>query len=352
MCGSQIYYIKCGRGPIISMKTIDVIIPTYKPDNDFLNLLKMLEEQTVPIQKIIIMNTEEKYWNNLVYGSQLFDKYKNIEIRHLSKLEFDHGRTRDSGIKRSTADFFICMTQDAAPVDCNLVENLLKPFEDDKTVVSYARQLPVKNSDEIECFSRKFNYPEESLLKSIEDLPRLGIKTYFCSNVCAAYKREVYNELGGFIKHTIFNEDMIFAANALKAGYRVAYTANAMVYHSHHYTNKVQFSRNFDIGVSQVDHPEIFADIPSETEGIRYIKMIKKHLKETHNMNLIFSLYITSAYKYLGYRLGKNYRRLPKSLVLKWTMNKDYWRHESLLQERGTIDPKKGYGRSEEEAKR
>ena len=69
-------------------------------------------------------------------------------------------------------------------------------------------------------------------------------------------------------------------------------------------------------------------------------------------MNLIFSLYITSAYKYLGYRLGKNYRRLPKSLVLKWTMNKEYWRHESLLQERGTIDPKKGYGRSEEEAKR
>ncbi|NTV78823.1 MAG: hypothetical protein HGA25_06750, partial [Clostridiales bacterium] len=191
-----------------------------------------------------------------------------------------------------------------------------------------------------------------SRVKSLEDLPILGIKTYFCSNVCAAYKRQVYNELGGFIRHTIFNEDMIFAAKAMKAGYRVAYAADAKVYHSHHYTNKVQFSRNFDIGVSQADHPEIFAEVPSETEGKKYVKMMKQHLKDTKNKNMIFSFYVSSAYKYLGYRLGKNYRRLPKGLVLKWTMNKDYWRHESLLQERGTIDPKKGYGRSEEETKR
>ena len=44
---------------------IDVIIPVYKPDKSFLDLLDRLEKQTQPIHKIIIMNTEEKYFDQL-----------------------------------------------------------------------------------------------------------------------------------------------------------------------------------------------------------------------------------------------------------------------------------------------
>ena len=48
----------------------------------------------------------------------------------------------------------------------------------------------------------------------------MGIKAYFCSDVCAAYNRETYNKLGGFIKKTIFNEDMIYAGGLVKKGYK------------------------------------------------------------------------------------------------------------------------------------
>lgn len=37
--------------------TVDVIIPTYKPDEKFDRLMKMLGEQTYPIERILIMNT-------------------------------------------------------------------------------------------------------------------------------------------------------------------------------------------------------------------------------------------------------------------------------------------------------
>ena len=80
-------------------------------------------------------------------------------------------------------------------------------------------------------------------------------------------RREIYEELGGFVRHTIFNEDMIYAAKAVEAGYSVAYAADAQVVHSHNYTNGQQFHRNFDLGVSQAEHPEIFAAYPSESEG-------------------------------------------------------------------------------------
>ena len=54
-----------------------------------------------------------------------------------------------------------------------------------------------------------FTTKEFNKEKSFKDLPILGVKTFFCSNVCAAYKKNIYDDLGGFIKRTIFNEDMI-----------------------------------------------------------------------------------------------------------------------------------------------
>ncbi len=79
-----------------------------------------------------------------------------------------------------------------------------------------ADKWQIKRYNPVEAYTRIFNYPKESRIKSKEDLPKLGIKTFFCSNVCAAYRKSEYNALGGFPLHTIFNEDMIFASHLLK----------------------------------------------------------------------------------------------------------------------------------------
>lgn len=149
------------------------------------------------------------------------------------------------------------MTQDAVPADVYLVEKLVSAFEKEKVAAAYARQLPDKDCDIIERYTRSFNYPKESSVKTKADLDRLGIKTFFCSNVCAMYRRSIYEKLGGFVKHTIFNEDMIFAGKLIQEGYAIAYVAEARVVHSHNYTNCQQLHRNFDLAVSQADHPEI-----------------------------------------------------------------------------------------------
>ena len=64
---------------------VDVIIPAYKPDKTFFKLIDMLEKQTHPVQKIIIMNTEEKYFEKLIYGNRSLENYYNIKVYHLSK---------------------------------------------------------------------------------------------------------------------------------------------------------------------------------------------------------------------------------------------------------------------------
>lgn len=307
------------------MQEIDVIIPVYKPGAEFLELIEKLEHQSVPVRRILLVNTEQKYWEAFQYDHPRRKRYENIKMWHISRKEFDHGRTRRDAVKRSAAPVFVMMTQDAMPADEFLLERLIAPLADEGVAVSYARQLPRREAGPVERFTREFNYPEESCVKSKEDIPRLGIKTFFCSNVCAAYRRDIYDRQGGFPRHAIFNEDMIYAAGCIKAGYKIAYTAEAMVIHSHQYTNKEQFRRNFDLGVSQAEHPEIFGSVPSESEGVRLVKKTAQYLRDQGEGRQILPMCVTSIYKFFGYKLGKNYKRLSFRRIMKYTMNKAYW---------------------------
>ena len=328
---------------------IDIIIPVYKPDQSFLQLIDRLETQTVSINRIILMNTEEKYFTQLLYGTRTLKKYHNIDVFHLSKKEFNHGNTRRQGVKKSDAEVFVMMTQDAMPQDEYLLEKLLKGLEKENTAVAYARQLPDEKCNPIEKYMRSFNYPEISAVKTVDDIAARGIKAFFCSNVCCAYKRDIYEKLGGFVRHTIFNEDMIYAAGALKAGYHIAYAADAKVVHSHNYTCMQQLRRNFDLGVSQAEYPEIFDKVPSEGEGIKSVKATAAYLMDNHLWMWLPTLFVQSGFKYLGYLLGKNYRRLPQKYILKLTMNKEYWEQDARKKAVKNIDAARGYGKTEEE---
>lgn len=307
---------------------VDVIIPVYKPGRKFSGLLEMLKRQTYPIEKIIIMNTEKSFWNDSGY-----EGIPGLEVHHVTKSEFDHGGTRNQGAGYSDGDIMVFLTDDAVPKDKFLIEKLVEALSwtgdgGEEMAAAYARQLPAADCRVIERYTRGFNYPEESRRKTLASLPEFGIKTYMASNVCCAYRRDIFVKLGGFVSRTIFNEDMIYAAGAVKAGYGIAYAAKAEVVHSHNLSGMQQFHRNFDLAVSQADHPEIFADVPSEGEGIRLVKKTADYLVKSGRIWLVPSLVYSSGCKYAGFWLGKRYKRLPSWLVRRCTMNQNYWNRE------------------------
>ena len=304
------------------METVDVIIPAYRPGKEFEKLLDSLSTQNYPVEKILVMNTEEKFWN-----TAWEKKFPKVNVVHLKKADFDHGGTRCRGARLSDSDIMVFMTQDAVPADRNLIGNLIRPLQENSKVgAAYARQLAREDCAYLEKYTRRFNYPETSSIKWEKDTGIYGIKTYFCSNVCAAYRRGVYLELGGFPHPVIFNEDLIFAAGAIQNGWKIIYNADARVIHSHEYTYRELIRRNFDQGVSQACHPEIFEKVKSEKEGIHLIcTLVKKLLKERKYLQII-QLFVESGCKYLGYQMGKHYRQLPESFIMKLTMNHNYWR--------------------------
>ena len=274
------------------------------------------------VHRLIVMNTGKENWKAAYEKTTI-----PMEVHHLTREEFDHGKTRDQAARMSRADYLLFMTQDALPEDCHLIEKLVEAMEQDEKIgAAYARQLPREDCRLMEQYTRQFNYPEESRVKWLADLPELGIKTYFCSNVCAMYRRELYLQLGGFVQKAIFNEDMIYAGWMVKKGYGVAYVSEARVYHSHNYTCMQQFHRNFDLGVSQAEHPEVFEGVPSEGEGIRLVKKSMAYLLKTGHIWLIPGLFLQSASKYAGYFLGKRYKKLPEKMIRSCTMNPEYWK--------------------------
>lgn len=359
------------------MYSVDVIIPSYKPDQKLRKLLELLLRQSYPIQKIIIINTEKS-----LLDPALIPEDARISVTHIRKEAFDHGASRNLGVSKSDAELFLLMTEDAVPKDTTLVEKLVHVFETDPykdvapvpvnadTVEAtaqrageghadgmltsgekdaagehadgdigrrnacrgpigavYGRQLATEESSYDERYARQFNYPAQSFVKTQRDIGRLGIKTYFESNVCCMYRRDIFDRLGGFIDHTIFNEDMIYCGKLLQAGYASAYEASAEVYHAHHYSGCQQFHRNFDLGVSQADHPEIFGGLRSEGEGVKLVLGNAKDLLRHGRLLTLPNLIWKSGCKYLGFRMGRNYRKLSRRMVLRCTMNPRYWAH-------------------------
>ncbi len=299
---------------------VDVVIPIYKPSAELKNILKRLLNQTVQVNHIFLLQTIEK-------GDRLMEEFNSdiISVHPVLKKDFDHGATRHMGMGLSDAEFVLFMTHDAIPANKKLIEKLLISMTDPDVAISYGRQLARKNSDIIEKMTRIYNYPKKSCTKSKSDFEKLGIKTYFCSNVCAMYRKSVYESLGGFVQKTIFNEDMIMAYKVINAGYNIAYCADAKVLHSHSYTCIQQFKRNFDIGVSQMQYHKIFESISSEQEGVGYAGKITMSLVKQGRIYKAVYFILQCMFKLAGYKLGVNYYRLPEKIVLGCTMNKGYW---------------------------
>ena len=64
------------------MDTVDVIIPAYHPGKEFEMLLKTICKQDYPIENILVMNTEEKFWN------PAWEKdFPKVKVHHLKKEE-------------------------------------------------------------------------------------------------------------------------------------------------------------------------------------------------------------------------------------------------------------------------
>jgi len=231
---------------------ITVVIPTRNAGQQFLHLLDSLQKQTLKPAQIIVIDSESTDETRETAGS------RNCKIITVSNIDFDHGTTRNLAMTEVSSEFVVFLTQDAVPADENMIAELIGPMQADSNIaICYGRQLPRPDARPLERFAREFSYPDESILKTKNDIETLGLKTFFCSNSCSAVRCSIFNKLGGFKNNVVVNEDMLFAAKAIFHDYSVYYSATARVYHSHSYSLPQTFKRYFNIGRFFADNREI-----------------------------------------------------------------------------------------------
>jgi len=298
---------------------ISVIIPTRDDQGRLKYLFKSLREQSIIPDQILVVDSSS--------GEGVLETCKifKADFIKISPDQFDHGGTRNFAASFAKGEVLVFVTQDALFKDAEGLRNLIRPLEDPLIAASFAKQVPKKDANPIEIFARQFNYPSVELVKRLEDLPKLGVKTFFFSNACSAIKRSAYEEVGGFPQKTIMNEDMFLAAKFIVKGYRIAYQPDAVVYHSHNYSLGIQFRRYFDIGVFFCRNRWIRDLSNSEREGMRYAKEALRFLSFNEKKKWIPYALADIVIRFLGYRMGLSERYLPISIKKRVSLNKGFW---------------------------
>lgn len=289
---------------------ISVIIPTYNVNEKTIaELITLIRLQTVA-SEIIIINSELQCKKNYC-TTPLLDVEKIITIQ---QSEFSHGKTRNFAARAAKGEVLIFLTQDVYVYDKHCFESLVEPLEMPEVCACYGRQIPRKEAMPTEKFARLYNYPEKPIIKGSEQIPAMGIKTFFFSNVFSAIRRKEFEEIGGFPENVIMFEDMLLAAKLIERGYKIAYVPEAKVIHSHDYSLVQQLRRYYQAGVSFHRNPWFMRYAASNKEGITFLKEEIKFLFNQEKYIWVFYAMLEAVCKYTGYTLGLNYDRLPRFL--------------------------------------
>ena len=299
---------------------IGLCVPTLNAGNEWSEWLKNYLRQDVCLDvSLVIDSSSNDHTVDLARDA-------GLSVHQIEKASFNHGATRQLGVSLMIdVDIVVFLTQDAILVSPDSINNLLFVFDNPDVGAAYGRQLPRKAASYIEAHSREFNYPKKSHINSLEDSKKFGIKTAFISNSFAAYRCTALEEVGGFPLNTILGEDTYVAAKMLLKGWKIAYCADAEVYHSHDYSYLQEFRRYFDIGVFH-SRERWFRDElgKAEGEGMRYVKSELKYLLRSNPL-MIPSALLRTVFKLAGYRFGLIENNIPLKIRSYLSMHKGYW---------------------------
>jgi rhamnosyltransferase len=296
-----------------------LIIPTLNAGRYLEQLIPLILALDPSPNEVVVIDSSSN--DNTLEQAQA----AGFRTHRIDRKDFDHGETRNIGAALvPDADFLIFMTQDAQPANSSLVKELLAPFEDPEVALVFAQQLPHANASISARFSRQHRYPSTSFRRTLEDTQRLGAMAAFCSNACAAYRRDNFEAVGRFPVGFPLGEDMSIAARFLQAGLAIVYAAPAQVFHSHEYNWIQEFSRYFDIGTHHRMDPWLCQEeIKVSNEGLAYVLAETRYTWQFGHAADLVSIIPRLGARWMGFKIGHHLgSRLPPRLTKLLSMHR------------------------------
>ena len=278
-------------------------IPTLNAAREWDEFVRSVRQQSQQPDRVIIIDSES------TDGTCERARESGFELVRIARKDFRHGATRQLAVPLAReTDAIVYMTQDAVLADADAFAELMQAFADTGIGAAYGRQLPRRGAGPIEAHTRCFNYPATGAVRTMDSVKSLGFRAIFFSNSFGAYRIEALQSVGGFPLEIEFGEDTVIAARMLVSGWKVAYAADARVFHSHGYSMGEEFRRCVEIGRLHAAQPWLRREFGGASgEGIRFVRSQCSHLLRTAP-HLIPAALLRSAVKLVGYKQGLRHR--------------------------------------------
>ena len=302
---------------------ITVIIPTCNGERYLGALLDSVQAQTRAADEIIVVDSA-----STDSTLDIVRAYPQVQLLQIERAHFDHGGTRTLVAKMSLGDILVFLTQDAIPANNLAIAQLVAPLEQEGNIaVTYGRQLPHSDASPFAAHLRLFNYPNiAEIPRCFADRARLGLKTIFCSNSFAAYRRKELAEAGFFPERLLLGEDSFAVAKILQLGYCAQYMSEATVFHSHNYTAWEEAKRYFDVGAFHANSRELLQTYgTAKSTGRQFVFSELAYLYTRKHFSFLPLSAIRSGSKLLAYYLGRRAAKLPRFLKRRLSMHPDWW---------------------------
>jgi cellulose synthase/poly-beta-1,6-N-acetylglucosamine synthase-like glycosyltransferase len=215
---------------------ISVIIPAYNSEKTLPYTLRSLQNQTLPrkLYEVIVVDDASTDGTGSVA--------REFGVRYRRQNKEGPAAARNFGVRIARGDVVLFTDSDCIPRE-DWIEKMVQPFEDPKVAGVMGRYLTRQKEYAARFvqleFEERFN-----ILKKADNIDLVP-------SFAAAFRREVFEEVGGFDAHYPLanNEDVELSYKIASRGYKMVFSNDAIVYHRHPATWKkyisIKFSRAF-----------------------------------------------------------------------------------------------------------
>ena len=300
-------------------RSVSVILPTRNVESNIGRLLHdILNQDYAGKIDVLVMDSSDDR------TAEIARSYGQRAVR-VEPEDYNYGATRNLGVRLTDGEICVFLSADIRIANNRWLANMVRNFDDERVAGVYSRQVPWPDASPMEQFSRFYFYPPERRVFEYNPGVGLGMEQLFFSNVSSAIRRDVYERFP--LPEMLKTEEWVWARTVLKAGYRIVYEPESVVYHSHNYTLRQVFREYFDSGASftAVFPGTRFSPVSLLKSGTQYI------LRELQFLSQIGKFWTTpyallyEGMKGLGLLLGLGYKHMPRRLTRLLCKKRNHW---------------------------
>lgn len=296
---------------------VSILIPTKNAGNIFRAVLGAVFSQNYESFEVIVIDsgsTDETL--------EIAKSYP-VKVIQIDPSEFGHGKTRNFGVMLARGKYVVFLTQDAVPNNKEWLEELVKPFSDNKVAAVFGRQLARKEENFLDSNFFSVLYGKDEI-EWVAGTYTAGDNIF--SNVNSAVDKNLL--LGNPFKiDIIVSEDCEWANRMMQKGCKIIYQPKAEVVHSHSYSLKTLFKRNFDIGVSYREIENFDSNVSFIKKGFKFFMAEVRILMKRKKAYLLPGVFVRDAIRLIAINLGKNEYLFSKKIKKKYlSAQSGYWK--------------------------